>query len=139
MPIADQEAYQELCYYTLAHRDPAFIHQHVVDAFAAQDFKEGDQAIRLTFALVGLYLHVEKHFTGKQVQEAHIQLGRHKRQWPLFALPRDRGAIRASAVVAKPAGPERDRRIHKWCASVWDAFRDSRGVVMSLLREPGMA
>jgi hypothetical protein len=33
---SEQDAYNELSAYTLAHRDPAFIHQHVVDAFAAQ-------------------------------------------------------------------------------------------------------
>ena len=28
--------YDELAFYTLAHRSPYFIHQHIVDAFAAQ-------------------------------------------------------------------------------------------------------
>jgi len=32
----EQEIYTELSYYTLAHGDAAFIHQHVMDAFAAQ-------------------------------------------------------------------------------------------------------
>jgi hypothetical protein len=31
-----RDAYDELCAYTLSSGDPAFIHQHVVDAFAAQ-------------------------------------------------------------------------------------------------------
>ncbi len=34
--LSEPDAYHELCCYTLAHRDPGFIHQHVVDAFAAQ-------------------------------------------------------------------------------------------------------
>jgi hypothetical protein len=33
---SEQEAFYELCYYTIAHFDPIFIHQYVVDAFAAQ-------------------------------------------------------------------------------------------------------
>lgn len=33
---SEQETYNELCYYTLSHGDSSFIHQHVVDAFAAQ-------------------------------------------------------------------------------------------------------
>ena len=43
---ADEDAYNELCCYTLTHGDPAFIHQHVVDAFAVQtaDEDEADQA-----------------------------------------------------------------------------------------------
>jgi hypothetical protein len=31
-----RDAYAELCAYPLSSGDPAFIHQHVVDAFAAQ-------------------------------------------------------------------------------------------------------
>jgi hypothetical protein len=35
--VNEKSAYDELCFYTLAHarQDPAFIHQHVVDAYAA--------------------------------------------------------------------------------------------------------
>ena len=66
---AETTAYHELCCYTLTHGDPAFIHQHVVDAYAAQDASNTDNPIRLTFALVGLYLHVERGFTGRQVNE----------------------------------------------------------------------
>ena len=33
----------------------------------------------IVFALVGLYLHVEKHFSGGQVQKVHAQLARRKR------------------------------------------------------------
>jgi hypothetical protein len=83
---SEQDAYDELCCYTLAHGAPAFIHQHVVDAFAAQRADGGSKAIGVTFALVGLYLHVEKQFSGKQVQRVHMELARHKRQWPTFVL-----------------------------------------------------
>jgi len=54
--------FYELCCYTLAHDDPSFIHQHVVAAFAAQHAQENDKPIKLTFALAGLYLHVERGF-----------------------------------------------------------------------------
>ena len=76
---ADEDLYHELCAYTLAHPSPAFIHQHVVDAFAAQRATEQTKPIGLTFALAGLYLHVEKGFSGKQVQRAHMDMGRRKR------------------------------------------------------------
>jgi hypothetical protein len=33
MMPSEQDAYDELRCYTLAHRDPSFIHQHVVDAY----------------------------------------------------------------------------------------------------------
>src|SRR5271163_4347196 len=101
----DEAAYHELYCDTLTHGSPAFILQHVVDAFAAQDAREGEKPIRLTFALVGLFLHVEKGLTGRQVQLAHMKLGRTKQNWPALQIPRDRGAITATTVLAAPSGP----------------------------------
>ncbi len=31
----------------------------------------------------------------------------------------------ATDVMRAPPGPERDRAIDAWCASVWSAYRDS--------------
>ncbi len=76
----DQEKYNELSYYTLAHTDPSFIHQHIVDAYAAQHADENTKSITLTFALVGLYLHIEKKYSGKEVQRAHMQLANQRKQ-----------------------------------------------------------
>jgi hypothetical protein len=50
---AEQDAYDELQCYTLAHPDPAFLHQHVVDAWAAQHADERTKPIGLTFVLIG--------------------------------------------------------------------------------------
>ncbi len=132
---SEQDLYNELCCYTLNHAGALFVHQHVVDAFAAQHADDQTKPITLTFALVGLYLHVEKGFSGKEVQRAHMQLAREKRAWPPLALPRRRGSITVDDVMAAPAGPMRDRAIHEWCVSVWDAFAGNRDVVASLLRE----
>ena len=115
--------------WAFAHGGKEFIHQHVVDAFAAQDAHEGDQPIRLTFALVGLYLHAERRFSGKQVQLAHMALARRRMAWPVFPLPPDRGKITAIDVLAAPEGPRRDEMIHEWCACAWEAFRESRHAV----------
>ena len=57
--LSEHQAYDRLCAYTLNRGDAAFIHQHVVDAFAAQHAGGHTKAITITFALVGLYLHVE--------------------------------------------------------------------------------
>jgi hypothetical protein len=130
-----EEAFNDLCGYTLTHTDPSFIHQHIVDAFAAQNADEQTKPIKLTFALIGLYLHVEKQFSGKEVQRAHQFLARRKRSWPHFHLRRKRGSVTAEDVIALPAGPERDRAIHDWCVSVWEAFSDSHQPVRELLDE----
>ncbi len=136
--MTQEQAYHDLCCYTLAHGDPAFIHQHVVDAYAAQHADEKTKPIALTFALAGLYLHIEKEFSGKRAQQAHMALARHKQRWPSFSLPQDRGAMTAGDVLVAREGRERDQAIHAWCASVWDAFRENRSTVVELLRARGI-
>ena len=131
--MSDTEAFDDLCGYTLTRGDAEFIHQHVVDAFAAQTADEFTKPIKLTFALAGLYLHVERRFTGREVQQAHIKMARRKRDWPSFALPRERGSITAADVLAREAGVMRDAAIHVWAAAVWDAFRASKPAVEELL------
>lgn len=136
--ITEAEAYNELMGYTLMLRDEAFIHQHLVDAWMAQHADETTKPIGLTFALVGLYLHVERGFSGRQVQQAHRTLGRHKRTWPRFALPADRGSITAVDVIAAAPGPARDRAIDAWASSTWRAFQDGRPAVAGLVTEYGI-
>lgn len=133
-----EEAYHELSAYTLAHGDPFFIHQLVVDAWAAQTADETSKPIGVVFSLAGLYLHVERGFTGREVQRAHMQLAKTKEAWPRFELPASRGSITPSDVMRAPAGPERDAAIHAWCASVWDACRGSRDAIVSLLERHGI-
>ena len=129
-----QDLYNELAYYTLAHSDPSFIHQHIVDAYAAQYADETTKPIRLTFALVGLYLYVEKNSSGRAVQEAHMKLASKRKQWPRVDLPEQRGAVTISDVVAAPPGRERDEAIRRWCISVWGAYRDSHQQVADLIQ-----
>ncbi|MFL5617564.1 MAG: DUF5946 family protein [Gemmatimonadaceae bacterium] len=135
---AEQEAHDALAAYTLAHGDLAFIHQHVVDAFTAQHATTQTKPIAIAFALIGLYLHVERGLSGRQVQRAHIMLAKRSRHWPIFPLPERRGAMTVIDVMAVPAGPERDRAIDAWCVSVWDAYRDVAPAVVVLAREHGL-
>lgn len=130
-----RSAYDEVYVYTMER--PPFILQHVVDAFAVQSAKE-DGPIGLVFGLVGLYLHVERQFSGRQVQEVHKKMGRTKRQWPKIYIPQNRGRVTAIDVLCVPAGPQRDKKIDDWCQSVWAAFCDNRQTVISLLREYGI-
>jgi hypothetical protein len=130
----DEELYNDLAYYTLAHPDPAFIHQLLVDAYTAQRADATTKPIAITFALIGLYLVVEKNFTGKQVQRVHMQLARSRQMWPSFSLPDDRGTMTVGDVASVPPGVERDAAIYQWCAAVWEAWRGSRESVAALLR-----
>jgi len=112
----------ELTYYTLAHGDPTFIHQHVVDAYGAQHVRSSASTIGAAFTLAGLYLAVERHFTGRQVQRMHMLMASASKQWPRFDPADDLGPVTVGDVLAAEAGPLRDQAITRWCASVWTAW-----------------
>lgn len=135
----EKDAYNELCSYTLTRGDSRFIHQHVVDAWSAQHADGESKPIGVAFALIGLCLLIERNWSGRQVQHAHIQLARRRHSWPTFALPRDRGSITAIEVMAAREGSERDSAIHAWCASVWAAYADCHREVAALLGEHGIS
>lgn len=126
-------AYDEVYVYTMGR--PGFILQHVVDAFAVQTANQDTKPISVVFGLVGLYLHVEKQFSGRQVQEVHMKLGQRKREWPKINFPKDRGSMTVVDVLAMPSGPERDKAIDNWCQSVWISFGSNRPTIATLLRE----
>lgn len=134
MPL-DDALYNELAFYTLAHPDPAFIHQLVVDAYAAQNADETTKPIAIVFALIGLYLHLEKGFTGKQVQRAHVQLARWPNTWTKPQLPAMRGVIRIEDVLAAEPGSARDAMIECWCADVWQCWQASRAQIVEVARK----
>jgi Family of unknown function (DUF5946) len=125
-------AYDEVYAYTMGR--PRFILQHVVDAWAAQTASPDSKPIGVIFALIGLYLHVERQFHGREVQLAHQRLAHRKREWPRVPLPDDRGTMTVADVLATPAGEERDRAIDRWCESVWTAFRGNREMIIELVK-----
>jgi uncharacterized protein DUF5946 len=132
------DAYETLYADMIQHGDAAFTLQYVVDAHAAQTATPHAKPISVAFALVGLYLHVEKGYSGRQVQRVHMRMARNNRPWPHVQLPVDRGAVTAATALEATPGSERDKAIESWCRSVWDAFRDSRGTIVELLRTCGI-
>jgi hypothetical protein len=133
---SDQDLYQELAFYSLELRDPEFIHQHVVDAYAVQHAGTESKPIGVVFGLIGLYLHLERNFSGRQVQRAHMQLARTRKRWVAPPIPaQQRAAVRVADVVAAPPGPERNAMIHRWCEAVWQDWQHARPVMVELARE----
>jgi RimJ/RimL family protein N-acetyltransferase len=118
----NNENYDLLAFYTLGLQDKCFTHQYVVDAHTAQSANSSTKAISLTFALVGLYLFIEKGFTGKEVQEFHTLMSKNKIIWPNFELPENRGEITIDMVLKAEIGEERKKMIKVWCGSIWKAF-----------------
>jgi hypothetical protein len=99
------DAYDELYAYTIGRKN--FILQHVVDANIAQRAPAANPPpIGVIFSLAGLYLHVDKGFTGTQVQKAHRVMGKVKRSWPGVVWPSQRappqGRFEQSARQERP-------------------------------------
>jgi hypothetical protein len=138
-PDALHTAHHELQAYTLGLGDATFIHQHVVDAWTAQTATAATKPIGLTFALAGLYLHLERGLTGREVQLVHIAMAREKRQWPLFPLPAARGDLTPVHVMAAAEGAARHEAIDRWCAAVWTAYGAARAPLIALLDEYAVA
>src|SRR6185295_18062272 len=108
-----------------------------VDAFAAQTADENSKPIKLAFALIGLFLHFEKNYSGREVQRAHMKMARRKREWPRFHPPLDRGDITIANVLSASPGGDRDRALEEWALAVWHAWREQRDVVAELARDQG--
>jgi hypothetical protein len=123
----------ELSYYTLAHGDPAFIHQHLVDAYGAQHVRQSRSTIGAAFVLTGLYLAVERGFTGRQVQKMHVLMASRSKQWPRFEPPAEVGPVTVADVLKSQPGPGRDQELMRWCASVWAAWSSDQGRVRELI------
>jgi len=134
MEESEDQAYHQLAYYTLAHPNPSFIHQNIVDAYAAQNANEDTKPIKIVFALVGLYLCLEKGYTGRQTQLAHMELAMKRKTWPKIVLPEYRGDISARDVLLAQPGPERDAAIFTWCQSVWDAYKNVHQKIADLVK-----
>jgi hypothetical protein len=133
------EAYAELGAYTLSLGDPDFIHQHAVDTYGAQVHLPTDKPIPLVQSLVGLYLHVDHDFTGRQVQRVHKLLADRRPAWPVLELPLDRGTFTVLDVVQRAPGVERNAAIEGWAASTWVAFLFHRTTVADLLAANGIS
>lgn len=129
-----QDIFDQLCFYTMNHSDPRFIHQHAVDAYAVQMADEMTKPIAVVFGLAGLYLYLEKGFTGRQVQRTHMQMAQRRKTWPRLALPLNRGAITIADVIQHKPGVALDHAIHDWCVSVWEAYRVYHDEIATLLK-----
>jgi hypothetical protein len=125
----------ELYAYTLSRDRSEFIHQHAVDAYAAQHVGEGSKPIYLAAALIGLHLLCERGYTGRQVQLAHMKLSNGMKAWPLFKPPERHATLTVMDPLQEPAGAERDQKIKQWARDVWEMWHERHAEVEKLLRQ----
>jgi Family of unknown function (DUF5946) len=128
-----QSLCHELSLYTLSHGDAFFIHQVAVDAYAAQHAGPASRTITIAFALVGLCLLLERGYTGKAVQRAHMRLASRSKRWPSFDPPAHRGSVTVADVLRAVPGSERDTAIMQWATSVWTAWEQAHPAVRTLI------
>jgi hypothetical protein len=115
------QQYSDLLCYTVAKQDPEFIHQHAVDAYAAQ---HGGGTTRNITVAFGLYLTLEKGYTGKQVQRAHMQIARIQKNWQRLESPVNPAGITVMDVLRAGTDAEKDAMIRHWMAAVWESWTD---------------
>ena len=113
------EKYYELTYWTLAQHDGRFIHQHAVDTYEAQHPGGRTRPITVAFGLIGLHLALEKGYTGRQVQLAHMKIAERRREWPVLELPKARAELNVIDVLNAGTDAEKERMLTPWSESVW--------------------
>jgi hypothetical protein len=116
-----KQLYNELAAWTVTQDEKEFIHQHLVDAYGAQHIPPNPKLVVPTMTLVGLYLAVERGFTGKQVQKAHMIIAKQTRDWPTFVLPTQRATTTILDVLRVPDN-DKPTALLAWCKSVWQLW-----------------
>lgn len=126
------QLYGELTAYTLSRGYADFIHQLLVDAYAAQHTGERTKPIGTAFALIGLYLTYERGYSGRQVQRMHMLLAQRSKTWPRFSPPRSAGSLTVADVLRAEPGEPRDEALRRWGRSVWEAWGQEHARVEAL-------
>lgn len=130
----DQARFDELSFYTLAQPRAEFLHQLAIDTFTAQHVTAASKPIAVVFAVLGLYLHAERGFTGLQIQQVHMRLAPLRLPWPALALPARHAYVTVADVLAAEPGAERDAAIRRWCVAEWAMWTESRTAIAQLLK-----
>lgn len=107
------------------HAHPAELavwHQTCVDAYGAQHVGEHTPAIGVAFALNGLYLVLERGFTGIQARQAHGYLADTVPSWPRFTPPGEAGGLTVFDVTMASCVEEHIELVRSWGRTVWAAW-----------------
>jgi hypothetical protein len=126
------QLFSDLSCYTVAKQDAGFIHQHAVDAYAAQHAGGKTRNITVAFGLIGLYLALERGYTGKQVQRAHQQIARVQKDWPRLEPPARPACLTVMDVLSVPDGPGKDAVIRQWMTEVWASWVERQAWVREI-------
>lgn len=80
--------------------------------------------ITAVFALIGLYLAVERGYTGREVQLAHMKIARRRRDWPRLEPPEGRGDLTVMDILLAATDAEKEEALMRPTASVRQTRED---------------
>ena len=135
-------AFSDLQSYTVSLQDPGFIHQHVVNACAAQHTGGTTRPITVAFGLIGLYPALEKGYTGREGERAHMRIAKAGNDWLLTDPPGRCAALNVMDVLQAGNNEEKDVIIRKWMSAVWASWAGRQQwvrVITDELLQPGRA
>lgn len=115
----------EVVAYNHAHPESLAVwHQVCVDAYGGQHVGPDTAPITVSFALNGLYLVLERGFTGIQAREAHGYMANtvDPVTWPRFTPPADVGDITVLDVALASSPQEHIGLVRQWGRAVWAAW-----------------
>jgi hypothetical protein len=131
------QLYHELSANFIMSPDLTFRTQHAVDAYGAQHSGSRVKNIRTAFSLIGLYLAVEREYTGRQVQQAHMELAKRNIKWSSFILPIRPYALSVADVLGVVEA-NRNEMLMEWSKNVWDTWEEyhewTRNICKSYLK-----
>jgi hypothetical protein len=129
------QLYWELSAFTLTIGEPDFIHQLAVDSYAAQHAAPDTKPIRTAFALMGLCLTFERGFTGREVQLAHMEMGKSRTEWPVLRPPPLTSMITLQDVLNDDLPSNYKDALRKWSMSVWGYWKPEHERIRRLLQD----
>jgi hypothetical protein len=114
-------------------KDENFPHQLAVDTYAAQHNGANMKPVTITFALIGLHLAFERGYTGREVQKAHVLLGKLHGQCPGFTSIRNSNEINVSNVLQNISKDNYMRLPANWGRSVWESWKPEHENIRKLV------
>jgi hypothetical protein len=96
--------------------------QTYVDSYGAQHVGPRMAPITIAFALNGLYLVLERGWTGLQVREAHGYLANTVDRWPTFTPPEQVGDLTVFDLSMASSPTEHIEILQRWAHMVWASW-----------------
>ena len=126
--------YSEVAGYELEHvTELGRWHQLLVDTYGAQHVGEGTPRIGPAFALIGLYLALERGWDGLAVRDAHRALARAHRDWPSFLpAPRFQDGLTVADLTLAGSPEAHVEVLRAWAGEVWAGWADRQESVRAL-------